>query len=137
MKKLFITYKSSYVCYPIKAFTPLPVLRCASVQPAESMSLTMHELKRVVSQAVGWCNLNSLSNLVQKLFFIQSSHRNIIAHMSCSRVFSSLWGWFEAVVFILCDSKEIEIIHRLFLVIGMYCQASSSQFNASLNLLHC
>ena len=30
--------------------------------------------------------------------------------------------------------KEIEIIHRLFLVIGMYCQASSSQFNESLNL---
>ena len=24
--------------------------------------------------------------------------------------------------------KEIEIIHRLFLVIAMYCQASSSQF---------
>ena len=25
--------------------------------------------------------------------------------------------------------KEIEIIHRLFLVIASYCQASSSQFN--------
>ena len=33
--------------------------------------------------------------------------------------------------------KEIEIIHRLFLVIGMYCQASSSQFNESLNLPRC
>ena len=33
--------------------------------------------------------------------------------------------------------KEIQIILRLFLVIAMYCQASSSQFNQSLNLLHC
>ena len=33
--------------------------------------------------------------------------------------------------------KEIEITHRLFLVIAMYCQASSSQFNESLNLPHC
>ena len=30
--------------------------------------------------------------------------------------------------------KEIEIIHRLFLVITMYCKASSSQFDESLNL---
>ena len=30
--------------------------------------------------------------------------------------------------------KEIEIIHRLFLVIAMYCRANSSQFNQSLNL---
>ena len=28
-------------------------------------------------------------------------------------------------------------MHRLFLVIAMYCQASSSQFNQSLNLPHC
>ena len=34
-------------------------------------------------------------------------------------------------------TKEIEMIHRLFLVIAMYCQASSSQFNKSLNLLCC
>ena len=33
--------------------------------------------------------------------------------------------------------KEIEIIHRLFLVIAMHCQASSSQFNQSLNLPRC
>ena len=33
--------------------------------------------------------------------------------------------------------KEIEIIHRLFLVIAMYCQASLSQFNESLNLPRC
>ena len=33
--------------------------------------------------------------------------------------------------------KEIEIIHRLFLVIAMYCQASSTQFNESLNLPCC
>ena len=33
--------------------------------------------------------------------------------------------------------KEIEIIHRLFLVITIYCQASSSQFNESLNPPHC
>ena len=33
--------------------------------------------------------------------------------------------------------KEIEIIHRLFLVIAMYCQASSSQFNESRNLPRC
>ena len=33
--------------------------------------------------------------------------------------------------------KEIQIILRLFLVITMYCQASSSQFNQSLNLPHC
>ena len=31
-------------------------------------------------------------------------------------------------------NKEIQIILRLFLVIAMYCQASSSQFNKSLNL---
>ena len=30
--------------------------------------------------------------------------------------------------------KEIEMIHRLFLVIAIYYQASSSQFNESLNL---
>ena len=30
--------------------------------------------------------------------------------------------------------KEIQIILRLFVVIAMYCQASSSQFNQSLNL---
>jgi hypothetical protein len=33
-------------------------------------------------------------------------------------------------------AKEIEIIQRLFLVIAMYCQARSSQFNESLNLTH-
>ena len=33
--------------------------------------------------------------------------------------------------------KEIEIIHRLFLVIAMYCQSRSSQFNESLNLPRC
>ena len=33
--------------------------------------------------------------------------------------------------------KEIQIILRLFLVIAVYCQASSSQFNQSLNLPHC
>ena len=33
--------------------------------------------------------------------------------------------------------KEIQKILRLFLVITMYCQASSSQFNRSLNLPHC
>ena len=32
--------------------------------------------------------------------------------------------------------KEIQIILRLFLVIAMYCKASSSQFNQSLNLPH-
>ena len=35
------------------------------------------------------------------------------------------------------EAKEIEIIHRLFLVIAMFCQASSSQFNESLNLPRC
>ena len=34
-------------------------------------------------------------------------------------------------------SKETEMIRRLFLVIAMYCQASSIQFNKSLNLSHC
>ena len=38
---------------------------------------------------------------------------------------------------IVCGLKEIEIIHRLFLVIAMYCQASSSQFNESLNFSRC
>ena len=33
------------------------------------------------------------------------------------------------------DSKEIEKIHGLILVIAMYCQASSSQFNESLNTM--
>ena len=33
--------------------------------------------------------------------------------------------------------KEIQIILRLFLVIAVYCQASSSQFNQSLNLPRC
>ena len=37
----------------------------------------------------------------------------------------------------LVPVKEIEIIHRLFLVIAMYCQASLSQFNESLNLPCC
>ena len=32
--------------------------------------------------------------------------------------------------------KEIEIIHRLFLDIAMYCQASSNWVNKSLNLPH-
>ena len=32
------------------------------------------------------------------------------------------------------STKEIKIILRLFLFIAMYCQASSSQFNQSLNL---
>ena len=32
------------------------------------------------------------------------------------------------------STKEIQIILMLFLVIAMYCQASSSQFNQSLNL---
>ena len=35
------------------------------------------------------------------------------------------------------ELKEIEMIYRLFLVIAMYCQASSSQFNESLNLPRC
>ena len=35
------------------------------------------------------------------------------------------------------EGKEIKIIHRLFLVIAMYYQASSSQFNESLNLPRC
>ena len=34
-------------------------------------------------------------------------------------------------------SKEIQIILSLFLVIAMYCQVSSSQFNESLNLPRC
>ena len=34
-------------------------------------------------------------------------------------------------------SKETEMIRRLFLVIAMYCQASSSQINESLNLPCC
>ena len=38
---------------------------------------------------------------------------------------------------LLPRTKEIEIIHRLFLVIAMYGQASSSQFSESLNLPHC
>ena len=39
---------------------------------------------------------------------------------------------------IVCiTGKEIEIIHRLFLVIAMYCQASSSQLYESLNLPCC
>ena len=38
---------------------------------------------------------------------------------------------------VIMTSKEIQIILRLFLVIAMYCQASSSQFNQSLNLPHC
>ena len=33
--------------------------------------------------------------------------------------------------------KEIQIILRLFLVMAMYCKASSSQFNQSLNLSGC
>ena len=33
--------------------------------------------------------------------------------------------------------KEIQIILRLFIVIAMYSQASSSQINPSLNLLYC
>ena len=33
--------------------------------------------------------------------------------------------------------KEIQIIYRLFLVVAMYCQASSSQFDKSLNLPGC
>ena len=37
---------------------------------------------------------------------------------------------------LFCGTKEIEIVHRLFLIIAMYCQASSSQFNESLNLPH-
>ena len=35
------------------------------------------------------------------------------------------------------EGKEIQIILRLFLVVAMYCQASSSQFNQSLNLPRC
>ena len=35
------------------------------------------------------------------------------------------------------EIKEIQIILRLFLVITMYCQASSSKFNQSLNLPRC
>ena len=39
--------------------------------------------------------------------------------------------------FVVVHCKEIEIIHRLILVIAMYCQASSRQFNESLNLPCC
>ena len=35
------------------------------------------------------------------------------------------------------EHKEIEIIHGLFVVIAMYCQVSSSQFNQSLILPRC
>ena len=42
-----------------------------------------------------------------------------------------------AVFYTLGKVREIEIIHRLFLVIAMYCQASSSQVNKSLNLQRC
>ena len=38
---------------------------------------------------------------------------------------------------VMGEFKEIEIIHRLFLVIAMYCQASSSQLYGSLNLPCC
>ena len=45
---------------------------------------------------------------------------------------------FEANAYdINADGKENQIIHRLFIVITMYCQASSSQFNQSLNLSGC
>ena len=43
----------------------------------------------------------------------------------------------RAPVHITIQGKEIEIIHRLFLVIAMCCQVSSSQFNESLNLPRC
>ena len=35
------------------------------------------------------------------------------------------------------NAKEFQMILRFFLVITMYCQASSSQFNHSLNLPRC
>ena len=57
---------------PHKSFFPI-----ARPTMCQCPAGTIYELKRVVSQAVGWCNLNSLSNLVHKLFFIQSSHRRI------------------------------------------------------------
>ena len=40
-------------------------------------------------------------------------------------------------LYVFSKAKEIEIIHRLFLVIAMYFQASLSQFNESLNLPCC
>ena len=63
------------------------------------------------------------NNKAQKAF----SHKGCAIHTNWQRIF------------LLYDnsSKEIDIIHRLFLVIAMYCQASSNQLNESLNLLRC
>ena len=44
---------------------------------------------------------------------------------------------YSKVLFCSAQPKEIQIILRLFLVINIYCQASSSQFNQSLNLARC
>ena len=59
--------------------------------------------------------------------------------MQYRRFCSIFFGMFE-VFGLMCTGfhpKEIEIIHRLFLFIAMYRQASSRQFNESLNLPCC
>ena len=45
--------------------------------------------------------------------------------------------WIERQMKKTSTGKEIEIIHIIFLVIAMYCQASSSQINELLNLPRC
>ena len=49
----------------------------------------------------------------------------------------SKWSYIEDPFIVMTPiTKEIEIIHRLFLIIAMYCQASSSQFNEWLYIPH-
>ena len=73
------------------------------------------------------CNINELFSCSENQVCVQLQPDNNMGQCQC------LQGYDKQDDGVII-SKEIQIINRLFLDIAMYCQASSSQFNQSLNL---
>ena len=76
------------------------------------------------------CNINELFSCGENQVCVQLQPDNNMGQCQC------LQGYDKQDDGVII-SKEIQIIRRLFLVIAMYCQASSSQINQSINLSGC
>ena len=87
-------------------------------------TLQCTKIRRLLNQQFVWM---LLFQQLQAIYYILSCTQALCKN---SKTFFSCGGEVDR-------SKEIEIIHRLFIVIAMYCQASSSLFNQSLNLPRC
>ena len=97
------------------------IMLCASINEKDLQTIAVEGLKKTPRLRCDWAQKRPMHvaqlSLAQNIYFIFV----VLLHLRQTEILT----------------KEIEIIHRLFLVIAMYCQASSSQFNESLNLPRC